>query len=91
MGSNPAIEERHGEHRAAPRRDVPPPVPRRRRQGARPAFKRKTDAQRWLDEVTATLVTGMYVDPKAGRVTLSAFYAAWSAPPRCGLPATSLR
>jgi integrase len=42
-------------------------------------FKRKTDAQRWLDEVTATLVTGMYVDPKAGRVTLSAFYAAWSA------------
>jgi hypothetical protein len=41
-------------------------------------FKRKTDAQRWLDEVTATLVTGMYVDPKAGRVTLSAFYAAWS-------------
>jgi hypothetical protein len=42
-------------------------------------FKRKTDAQRWLDEVTATLVTNMYVDPKAGRVTLSAFYAAWSA------------
>jgi integrase len=42
-------------------------------------FKRKVDAQRWLDEVTASVVTGMYVDPKAGRVTLSAFYAAWSA------------
>src|SRR3954452_16891693 len=42
-------------------------------------FKRKADAQRWLDEVAATVVTGMYVDPKAGRVTLSAFYATWAA------------
>jgi integrase len=42
-------------------------------------FKRKTDAQRWLDEVTATVVTGTYVDPKAGRITLSAFYAVWAA------------
>jgi integrase len=42
-------------------------------------FTRKVDAQRWLDEVTASVVTGMYVDPKAGRVTLSAFYAAWAA------------
>ena len=42
-------------------------------------FARKVDAQRWLDEVTATVVTGMYVDPKAGRVTLSAFYATWAA------------
>jgi integrase len=42
-------------------------------------FARKADAQRWLDEVTATVVTGMYVDPKAGRVTLSAFYATWAA------------
>src|SRR4051794_24731992 len=41
-------------------------------------FSRKPDAQRWLDEVTATVVTGMYVDPKAGRITLSAFYAAWA-------------
>jgi hypothetical protein len=36
-------------------------------------FKRKADAQRWLDEVTATVVTGTYVDPRAGRITLSAF------------------
>src|SRR3954469_21910608 len=42
-------------------------------------FDRKIDAQRWLDEVTATVVTGTYVDPKAGRVTLSAFYAGWAA------------
>ena len=25
-------------------------------------FDRKTDAQRWLDEVTAAIVTGQYVD-----------------------------
>lgn len=42
-------------------------------------FTRKTDAQRWLDEVTASVVTGRYVDPKAGRVTFSRFYADWSA------------
>jgi integrase len=32
-------------------------------------FARKVDAQRWLDEVTASVVTGQYVDPNAGRVT----------------------
>ena len=42
-------------------------------------FRRKVDAQRWLDEVTAAVVTGSYVDPKAGRITLSAFYAVWAA------------
>jgi integrase len=42
-------------------------------------FAKKADGQRWLDEVTASVVTGMYVDPKAGRVSLSAFYAAWAA------------
>ncbi|MGO4603047.1 tyrosine-type recombinase/integrase [Terrabacter sp. 2YAF2] len=41
-------------------------------------FARKMDAQRWLDEVTASLVTGQYVDPRAGKVTFSAFYQAWS-------------
>jgi hypothetical protein len=29
-------------------------------------FRRKLDAQRWLDEVTTSLVTGVYVDPDAG-------------------------
>ena len=32
-------------------------------------FSRKVDAQRWLGEVTASVVTGQYVDPKAGRIT----------------------
>ncbi|WP_409333333.1 hypothetical protein [Trujillonella humicola] len=34
-------------------------------------FKRKVDAQRWLDEQTAAMVTGAYVDPRAGRVTFA--------------------
>ena len=40
-------------------------------------FARKVDAQRWLDQVTADLVTGRYVDPRAGRVTLADFAAQW--------------
>lgn len=40
-------------------------------------FTRKVEAQRWLDHVTADLVTGRYVDPKAGRVTLADFAAQW--------------
>jgi integrase len=42
-------------------------------------FERKTDAQRWLDQVTASVVRGDYVDPKAGRLTLSAYAAQWQA------------
>ncbi|MGF6834009.1 integrase [Paenarthrobacter sp. TE4293] len=41
-------------------------------------FPRKIDAQRWLDEVTASVVTGSYVDPKSGRITLASFFAEWS-------------
>src|SRR3954469_21100343 len=33
-------------------------------------FKRKVDAQRWLDEVTAAVQTGTYVDPKRARTTV---------------------
>ncbi|KMM46520.1 integrase [Cellulomonas sp. A375-1] len=40
-------------------------------------FARKTDAQRWLDEVTASIVTGQYVDPKAGRTTFRAYAEEW--------------
>jgi hypothetical protein len=36
-------------------------------------FKRKVDAQRWLDEVTAAMVTGDYVDPAAGKITFTAW------------------
>jgi hypothetical protein len=42
-------------------------------------FARKLDAQCWLDEVTTSVVTGQYVDPKAGRVTFETFYAEWAA------------
>lgn len=41
-------------------------------------FPRKTDAQRWLDEVTASVVTGNYVDPRAGKVTFRRFFDEWS-------------
>jgi integrase len=40
-------------------------------------FDRKVDAQRWLDEATTTLVTGQYVNPRAGRVTLRECAEAW--------------
>ena len=40
---------------------------------------RKVDAQRWLDEVTASVVTGSYVDPKAGQITFAAYFEQWSA------------
>jgi len=41
-------------------------------------FDRKVDGQRWLDEVTAAVVTGQYVDPKAGRRTFRAYAEAWA-------------
>jgi integrase len=41
-------------------------------------FARKVDGQRWLNEVTASMVTGAYVDPKAGRITFAGYFAAWA-------------
>src|SRR3954453_7317609 len=41
-------------------------------------FKRKVDAQRWLNEVTAAGIPGGYADPQAGRTTFDAYYRAWS-------------
>ena len=41
-------------------------------------FDRKTDAARWLDQVTASVVTGSYVDPRAGGVTFHDWFASWS-------------
>jgi hypothetical protein len=41
-------------------------------------FARKVDAQRWLDEVTASQVTGQYVDPQAGRITFATYFAAYA-------------
>src|SRR3954447_24857995 len=40
-------------------------------------FKRKVDAQRWLDEQTAAMVTGAYVDPRAGRMTFAEYAEQW--------------
>jgi integrase len=41
-------------------------------------FARKVDAQRWLDEVTAAVVTGQYVDPRAGLVTFEQYARTWA-------------
>lgn len=41
------------------------------------AFAHKNDAKRWLDEVTAAVVTGQYVDPKAGQVTFREYAERW--------------
>ncbi len=42
-------------------------------------FDLKKDAQRWLDEQTAGLVTGQWADPKAGRETVRAYGERWLA------------
>ncbi|WP_168706493.1 tyrosine-type recombinase/integrase [Gordonia paraffinivorans] len=42
------------------------------------SFERKTDASRWLNEVIAAQVTGNYVDPRRGAITLKTFYQDWS-------------
>ncbi len=42
-------------------------------------FKRKVDAQRWLDEVTAAVQTGTYVDPKRARTTVGELAPVWLA------------
>src|SRR5919199_5651322 len=42
-------------------------------------FKRKADAQRWLDEVTAAVQTGTYVDPKRSRLTVGELAPVWLA------------
>src|SRR4051812_28576128 len=40
-------------------------------------FGRKVDAQRWLDEVTSTVVTGTYTDPALARVTVDEWGRRW--------------
>lgn len=42
-------------------------------------FDRKVDASRWLDEVTAALVVGQYVDPRASKITFQAYAETWLA------------
>ncbi|MFZ4187871.1 tyrosine-type recombinase/integrase [Streptomyces pseudogriseolus] len=40
-------------------------------------FDNKKQAERWLDEVTAALVTGTYVDPKSQKMTVDQWCDAW--------------
>lgn len=40
-------------------------------------FDRKIDAQKWLKEVDASILTGQYVDPKAGEITLADYFEEW--------------
>ncbi|WP_416430067.1 tyrosine-type recombinase/integrase [Paenarthrobacter nicotinovorans] len=40
-------------------------------------FPRKVDAQRWLDEVTASVVSGTYVDPKTAMTTVQEWSLVW--------------
>lgn len=50
-------------------------------------FARRVDAAAWLDEVTSTLHSGTYVNPRAGRVTFQEFYNDW-APRQLWVPST---
>lgn len=40
-------------------------------------FSRKIDAKRWLDEVTASVVAGTYVDPKTALTTVREWSEIW--------------
>src|SRR5262245_12431752 len=42
-------------------------------------FARKVDAQRWLNDVNASITTGSYIDPKTARMTVSAWCETWLA------------
>jgi integrase len=53
-------------------------------------FERKADAQRWLDEQTAALVTGQWVDPRKGRTTLRQYAAGWESTNVAGETATRI-
>ncbi|MFF8829121.1 tyrosine recombinase XerC [Streptomyces sp. NPDC015131] len=51
-------------------------------------FDYKHQAQRWLDEETASLVTGNYVDPKARKVTVDEWCDKWIAGYATNRPST---
>lgn len=44
-------------------------------------FKRKADAQRWIDSVTTAVVTGTYVDPGRAAITVAAMADGWASNP----------
>lgn len=40
-------------------------------------FPRKVDAQRWIDDVTASVVAGTYIDPKTAQTTVQEWSVIW--------------
>lgn len=42
-------------------------------------FKLKRDAQRWLDEVSTSVITGQYVDPRSAKTTFREYADDWLA------------
>jgi hypothetical protein len=42
-------------------------------------FKRKIDAQNWLDSVTTAVTTGTYVDPRLSKITVGEWAPRWLA------------
>ena len=42
-------------------------------------FARKVDARQWLDQVTAAVATGTYVDPRTARMTVAEWCESWLA------------
>jgi integrase len=40
-------------------------------------FARKSDAQAWLNEISATQVSGAYIAPRAGLITVDELHAKW--------------
>lgn len=51
-------------------------------------FELKKDAQKWLDEVTAQVVTGTYIDPKDAKLTFSQWAETWIASYATNRPST---
>jgi len=43
-------------------------------------FARRVDAQHWLKSITASVVRGDYIDPKASAVTLTEYAGRWQGP-----------
>ncbi|MCZ4278603.1 tyrosine-type recombinase/integrase [Rhodococcoides yunnanense] len=42
------------------------------------SFTRKADAQKWLDTIVSSQVSGNYIDPVRGEITFASFYKEWS-------------
>ena len=54
-------------------------------------FARKVDAQRWLDDVTATVVSGSWTRPERGRITVAVWSQQWLDAQHHLTPATRTR